>query len=149
MTIFDRIKEDVKNAMRSREADKLNALRFLQSEIKKKEIDQRPNPLTDDDSMAIIKKLVKQRRESIEQYQAGGRDDLVEAEMRELKLLETYLPAQLSEDVVRKIVAEEIKAADAKSNKDFGRVMKLVQAKTNGQADNRLVSELIKSLLPQ
>ncbi len=138
---------EIKDAMRAKDSVKLNTLRFLQSAIKNREIELRPNPMTDDESMGVIKKLVKQRKESIEQYKAGNRQDLVDQEAAELKILETYLPAQMSKEQVEKLVAEVIAATGAKTVKDMGPVMKEVLAKSGGAADNKLVSELVRSKL--
>lgn len=138
---------DIKDAMRSKDSLKLNTLRFLQSAIKNREIELRPNPLNDEESMSVIKKLVKQRKESIEQYKAGNRQDLVDQESAELKILETYLPAQMSKEQVEKLVAEAIASTGAKSVKEMGAVMKEVLAKSGGAADNKLVSELVRAKL--
>ena len=97
--------------------------------------------------LAVIKKMIKQRKESIEQYQNAGRMDLVEKETRELNVIEAYLPAQMSKEQVEAIVAATITEMKAASVKDMGPVMKAVIAKTAGQADNKLVSELIKAKL--
>lgn len=147
MDIREKIMSDVKTAMRDKDQLKLNALRFLQAAIKNKEIDMRPNPITADDVMAVIKKLVKQRKESIEQYQTANRQDLVDQEMSELKILETFLPSQMSREQVEILVMEVITALNAKTVKDMGPVMKEVIAKAQGTADNKMVSEVIKSKL--
>lgn len=147
MEILPKIMNEIKDAMRAKDSVKLNTLRFLQSAIKNREIELRPNPMTDDESMGVIKKLVKQRKESIEQYKAGNRQDLVDQEAAELKILETYLPAQMSKEQVEKLVAEVIAATGAKTVKDMGPVMKEVLAKSGGAADNKLVSELVRSKL--
>lgn len=147
MQIREQIMNDMKTAMREKDQIRLDAIRGLQSAIKNREIDSRPNPLTEDDVMAVIKKLVKQRKEAIEQFGAAGRQDLVDKEATELKVLETYLPAQMSREQVEKIVSEVIAETGATSVKDMGAVMKGVTAKTAGAADNKLVSELVKAKL--
>lgn len=147
MEIRDKIMADVKSAMIAKETLKLTALRGLQSAIKNREIELRPNEISPDDVMAVIRKLVKQRKESIEQFQAAGRQDLVDQETAELKVLETYLPAQMGREQIEKIVTEVIAALGAKSVKDMGPVMKETMARTGGAADNKTVSELIKSKL--
>ncbi|WP_413291573.1 GatB/YqeY domain-containing protein [Bdellovibrio sp. HCB337] len=138
---------DVKEAMKSKDQLKLNTLRFLQAAVKNREIELRPNAITSDEVMGVIKKLVKQRKESIEQYQNGGRQDLADQEAAELKVLEGYLPAQMGRDQVEKVVTEVIAALGAKTVKDMGPVMKEVIARTAGTADNKTVSEVIKSKL--
>lgn len=147
MDIRPQILEHIKEAMKSKDSVKLNTLRFLQAAIKNREIELRPNPINDEEVMGVIKKLVKQRKESIEQYKAGNRQDLVDQEMSELKILETYLPAQMSRDQVEKLVAETVLAMSAKTIKDMGPVMKEVLAKSGGAADNKLVSELVRAKL--
>ncbi len=147
MAIREKLMEDVKSAMRDKDQVKLNTLRFLQSAVKNREIEMRPNPITEDEVMAVIKKLVKQRKESIEQYQNGGRQDLADQEAAELKILESYLPAQMSRDQIEKLVADVISSVGAKSVKDMGPVMKEVIARSKGTADNKTVSEVIKSKL--
>lgn len=150
MEIRDKIMNDIKVAMREKNQVRLNALRFLQSAIKNREIDMRPNPITHDEVIGVIKKLVKQRKESIDQYKAGGRQDLVDQETLELGILEELLPAQLDSNQVELIVKEVISALNAKTPKDMGAVIKEVISRTQGNADNKLVSELVKkSLSPQ
>lgn len=147
MEIRDKIMADVKDAMKSKDQLKLNTLRFLQAAVKNREIELRPNAINSDEVMGVIKKLVKQRKESIEQYQAGGRQDLADQEASELKVLETYLPAQMSKDQIEKVVTDVIAALGAKTVKEMGSVMKEVIARTAGAADNKTVSEVIKSKL--
>lgn len=150
MEIRDRIMNDIKVAMKEKNQVRLNALRFLQSAIKNREIDMRPNPITHEEVIGVIKKLVKQRKESIDQYKAGGRQDLVDQETAELNILEELLPAQLGPAQVEQVVKEVVQALNAKSPKDMGAVIKEVIARTQGNADNKLVSELVKkSLSPQ
>ncbi len=147
MGLKEQILEDMKNAMKAQQADKLGAIRFLQSAVKNREIELRPNAINDQEIIGVIKKLVKQRQDSIEQFEKGGRQDLVDKEKLELSVLETYLPKQLSADELGKIVSEVITALGANSIKQMGAVIKEVQARTNGAADNRQVSELVKAKL--
>ncbi len=147
MGLRDQISTDIKDAMRAKESMKLNALRMVQSAFKNREIELRPEPMSEDEHIAILKKLVKQRKESIEQYAAAKRQDLVDGETAELKLLETYLPVQLSREQVEKVVGEVMVALKATSVKDMGAVMKEVQARTAGSADNKMVSEVVKRSL--
>lgn len=147
MELKDQIMADIKTAMIAKDSVKLNTLRFLHAAIKQKEIDSRPNPLTADDVMAVLKKLVKQRKESIEQFSSAGRTDLVDQESAELKVMEAYMPAQMTKEQIEKIVTEVIAETGAKTIKDMGTVMKAVQAKTAGQADGKTISELIKAKL--
>jgi uncharacterized protein YqeY len=147
MEIRETITNDIKTAMREKDSLRLNTLRFLQSAIKNREIEMRPLPITSEDVLGVIKKLVKQRKESIEQYSAASRQDLVDQETSELKILETYLPAPMSREQILSLVDEVIAHLGAKSVKDMGPVMKEVIARSKGTADNKTVSELIKSKL--
>ena len=147
MSLREQITNDIKTAMKDKNMEKLNALRMVQSAFKNREIELRPNPMPEEECLTVIKKLVKQRKESIEQFQAAGRQDLVDAETKELKLLETYLPAQMSREQIEKLVTEVIAATGAKTVKEMGMVMKEMQVRTKGSADNKIVSEVIKSKL--
>ena len=147
MELREKILADIKSAMVSKDTVKLNTLRFLNAAIKNKEIDSRPTPITSEDIMAVLKKLVKQRKESIEQFSAAGRTDLSDAEAAELKILEVYLPAQMSREQVEALVVEVIAATGAKTVKDMGTVMKETQARAAGSADGKMISEVIKSKL--
>lgn len=147
MELRDKIAADVKAAMIAKESAKLGALRMLQAAIKNREIDMRPDPITPEEVMNVVKKLVKQRKESIEQFQQAGRTDLVDQETAELKVLEVYLPAQMGREQVEALVTEVIASLGAKTVKDMGPVMKEVIARAAGTADNKVVSEVIKSKL--
>jgi hypothetical protein len=138
---------DMKTAMRDKDQVRLDTIRFLQSAIKNREIENRPNPLTSEDVLAVIKKMAKQRKESIEQYQAANRQDLVDKENAELKVIEQYLPQQMSREQIEALVTEVIAETKASSVKEMGTVMKAVLAKAAGAADNKTVSEVIKSKL--
>lgn len=147
MGLREQISSDMKEAMKAKDMDRLNALRMVQAAFKNREIELRPNPISEDEFIGVLKKLVKQRKESIEQYAAAKRQDLVDNETKELKLIETYLPAQMGRDQIEKIVAEVIAETGAKSQKEMGAVMKAVIARTSGTADNKIVSELVKAKL--
>ncbi len=147
MGLRDQIMTDIKEAMRAKDSAKLNALRMVQAAFKNREIEMRPEPMGEDEHLGILKKLVKQRKESIEQYAAAKRQDLVDGETAELKLLEQYMPAQMSLEQVEKVVLEVMAALKATSVKDMGAVMKEVQARTAGSADNKMVSEVVKRSL--
>lgn len=146
-SLKQKILDDTKEAMKAKDMVKVNILRFLTSAVKNREIEVRPNALTDDDVISVIKKSAKQRQDSIEQFSKAGRNDLADQEKNELSIIETYLPQQMSADQVQKIVVEAIKESGATSAKDMGAVMKLVIAKTQGTADNKLVSELVRKQL--
>ncbi len=146
MGIKEKIMADLKEAMKSKDMDKVSTLRLLLSEIKNKEIDKR-GELTDEEIYAVIQKSVKQRKESIEQYRSGGREDLVEKEQKELEILEKYLPEQLSEDELERIIDEAIKETEATTLKDLGKVMRVVMPKVKGRADGKLVNEMVRKKL--
>lgn len=146
MALKEKITVDMQDAMRSKDSEKLNAIRLLQSSIKQKEVDDR---VEIDDTMIlnIIEKMLKQRRDSIEAFKKANRDDLVAKEEFEVKLLQTYMPEPLSSEDVEKEIDSAIKAADAKSMKDMGTVMNAVKLKVSGRANMAEVSQKIKEKL--
>lgn len=147
MSLKEKILEDIKNAMKAKEADRLSAIRFLQAAVKNKEIELRPHAITDPDILGVIKKMAKQRQDSISEFEKAGRTDLVDKEKFELTVLQEYLPKQLSADEVKKIVSDVIQSLGAKDIKQMGAVIKEVQARTAGAADGKTISELVKSQL--
>ena len=146
MALKEKITVDMQGAMRSKDSEKLNAIRLLQSSIKQKEVDDR---VEIDDTMIlnIIEKMLKQRRDSIEAFKKANRNDLVAKEEFEVKLLQTYMPEPLSSEDVEKEIDSAIKAADAKSTKDMGTVMSAVKLKVSGRANMAEVSQKIKEKL--
>lgn len=146
-SIKDKIQEDTKAAMKSGDKLKVGTLRMLHSAIRKKEIDDRID-LDDAGVIKIFTGLVKQRQDSIDQFKAGGRQDLVDKETAELQLLQSYMPAQMSQDEIVKIVESAIQEAGAKTQKDIGAVMKVLMPKTAGKADGKLVNQLVRERLP-
>ena len=146
MALKEKITVDMQDAMRSKDSEKLNAIRLLQSSIKQKEVDDR---VEIDDTMIfnIIEKMLKQRRDSIEAFKNANRNDLVAKEEFEVKLLQTYMPEPLSSEDVEKEIDSAIKAADAKSMKDMGTVMSAVKLKVSGRANMAEVSQKIKEKL--
>ncbi len=146
MGLKERIMADMKEAMKAKDTVRLSTLRLLLSEIKNKEIDKR-GELTDDEILAVIQKAVKQRRESIQQYKDGGREDLAEKEQKELEVLEAYLPQPLSEEELISLIDEVIKEVGATSMRDMGKVMREIMPKVRGRADGKLVNELVKKRL--
>ncbi len=147
MGLREKILDDIKEAMKSKQAERLSAIRMLQSAIKYREIELRPNAITDQEVMGVIRKLTKQRKDSIAEYEKAARQDLADKEKFELGVLEEYLPAQMSADAVAKIVEEVIQAQGATTMKQMGGVVKEVMAKTGGQADGKMISDLVKSKL--
>jgi uncharacterized protein YqeY len=147
MSLQQKVLDDIKTAMKAKEADRLSAVRLLQSAIKYREIELRPNAINDQEIMGVIRKLVKQRKDSIVEFEKAGRQELVDKEKFELGILEAYLPAQMSADAVAKIVEEVIKAQGATTMKQMGAVVKEVMVRTGGQADGKTISDLVKSKL--
>jgi uncharacterized protein len=142
----DRITEDMKTAMRAGEKERLATVRLILSAIKQREVDER---ITLDDSqvLAAIEKMIKQRKEAITQFDAGGRADLVAKETAEIAILQTYLPAQMSDAEIDGLITEAIASSGAASIKDMGKVMAAIKAKAQGRADMGAVSARIKQKL--
>ena len=146
MSLKEKITADMQNAMRSKDSEKLNAIRLLQSSIKQKEVDDRIE-IDDKSILNIIEKMLKQRGDSIEAFKKANRNDLVLKEEFEVKILQTYMPEPLSFEEVEKEIDEAIKASGAKSMKDMGSVMNLVKTKLSGRANMAEVSQKIKEKL--
>ena len=144
--IKDRINDDVKAAMRSKDKERLGALRLIQAAFKQKEVDERIE-LNDEQTLAILDKMAKQHRDSIDQFKKANRDDLVEVEQKELNIIEEYLPAQLSDDEINTLIEGAISETGAESMKDMGKVMGILKGQLQGRADMGKVSGLIKSRL--
>ena len=147
MALRDQIMADIKTAMKSKDQIRLDTLRFLNSAIKNREIEMRPNAITEDEIILVLKKAVKQRNESIEQFQQAGRADLVEKEQGELKVLSEYLPQQMDRAQIEKIVTAVMQDLSANSLKMMGAVIKEVITRSKGAADNKLISEIVKAKL--
>jgi uncharacterized protein YqeY len=146
VTLKERITEDMKAAMRASDKERLSTIRMVQAAIKQREVDERI-VLDDAQVIAVLEKMVKQRRESVAAFEQGGRTDLADKEKSEIALLATYLPAQLSAAEVDALIKEAIAATGAASVKDMGKVMGAVKAKAAGRADMGAVSARIKAAL--
>ena len=146
MTLREKINDDMKTAMKARETEKLGAIRLLQAALKQKEVDERIE-LTDDIVLAIIEKMLKQRKDSIEQFTTGNRLDLVAKEKFEVGVLSVYLPQQLSEAEVLAILDSVISETGATTAKDMGKVMNALRPKVAGRADMGKLSGLVKTRL--
>lgn len=146
MSLKQQITEDMKTAMRAKDAARLGAIRLLLAAIKQREVDERIE-LSDADVVAIIEKMNKQRRDSISQYEAASRQDLADVEKFEMTVLATYMPQQLSETEITSAVAEAIAATGAAGPQDMGKVMGVLKPKLAGRADMGKVSALIKAQL--
>ncbi len=146
MTLRERIQEDVKAAMKAREAERLGTLRLLTAAMKQREVDERV-VLDDAGVIAVIERMLKQRRDSVSQYEQAGRQDLADAEKREMAVLQAYLPQALSAAELEAIVAKAVETAGARAPSDMGKVMALVKPQVAGRADMGQVSALVKSKL--
>ncbi len=146
MSLKERITEDMKTAMRARDSERLATIRMIQAAIKQREVDERIL-LDDTQVLAAVEKMIKMRKESIAQFQAGNRPDLVEKEEKEIVLLQVYMPEQLSDADLDAIIASAVTESGAASIKDMGKVMALVKAKAQGRADMGAVSAKIKAKL--
>lgn len=145
-TIKSRIQEDMKTAMRAQDKDRLGTIRLIMSAMKQKEVDERIE-LTDEHILAILNKMVKQRREAIAQFETGNRPDLVKKESDEILVIQAYLPTLMPEAEVEKAVIAVIAETGASSAKDMGKVMGALKAKLQGKADMTLVSAKVKEKL--
>ena len=149
MSLKEKIKADLIGAMKSGETEKRDVLRMLDSMIKNSEIEKgkRENGLSDDESIEIVGRAVKQRKDSIEQYEKGGRGDLAEKEKAEIEILSVYLPEQISDEKIREVVKEVIQKVDAKSKADMGKVMSMAMNQLKGQADGNIVKKIVEEEL--
>jgi uncharacterized protein YqeY len=145
-SLKERLQEDMKTAMRSGEKERLANIRLVLAGIKQREVDERIT-LDDAQALTVIEKMIKQRKESIAQFQSGNRPDLVAKETAELNLLQAYLPAQLSEAELDALIATAIATSGASSIKDMGKVMGIVKTQAAGRADMALVGSRIKARL--
>jgi uncharacterized protein YqeY len=146
MSLRDQINDDLKTAMRAGDARRRDALRLLLAALKQKEVDERKTH-ADSDVLTIVERLIKQRRESVAQFEQGGRQDLAESEKFELSVLLTYMPQQMSDDEIDTEVAAAIAAAGAKVPSDMGKIMAALKPKLAGRADMGKVSARVKSRL--
>ena len=150
MSLKDKLTEDMKQAMKDKEAGKLrlSVIRMVRAAIKNVEIDTRTE-LSEEEVISIIAKEVKMRRDSMEEFKKGQRDDLVEQLEQEIEILLPYLPKQLTEAEVREIVTEAVAVSGATSSKDMGKVMAVLMPKVKGRADGKLVNNIVRELLNQ
>lgn len=146
MTLQEQLMQDMKAAMKQKERIRLTTIRQIRSTIKNREIEL-GEELNDEEILQVISTLVKQHKDSIEQFTKGGRDELVKKEQAELVVLESYLPRQMSEEDVSALVQEAIETVGATSMKDIGKVMKYIMPKTQGRADGKMINQLVKSQL--
>jgi uncharacterized protein YqeY len=146
MSLLKRIDEDLKGAMKRSDPVSLSALRMAKAAIKNLQI-EKGRELSDEEIIGVLSTMAKQRRESIEQFSRGGREDLAEKERRELSVLQSYMPVQLSPDEIEKLIVRAIEESAARSEADMGRVMKHLMPKIKGVADGKWVNSRVKELL--
>ena len=147
MSLEERISQDYVSAMKARNSELSSALNFLRAQIKNVKIDKRVEQVSDEEIVAVIKKQIKQRLDSITQFKAGGREDLAAKEESEIAIYKPYLPLEMSPEQIKTVVDDIIKSTGASSVKDMGKVMKDVLAQLAGKADNQIVSALVKERL--
>ena len=148
MTLLERIQAELKAAMLAKDAERLGALRLLKSAIGYAQIEKKCDALPDPDVIAIVQKEIKKRRDAIEQYEKGGRPELAEKEKREIQVLESFLPEQLSAAELEQLIKATIQELGATSKKEMGPVIKAVQAKAAGRADGKTISAVVGRMLP-
>lgn len=146
MSLKEQITNDMKAAMRAKEAGKLATIRLILAEIKRKEVDEQIE-VNEQQTVAIVEKMIKQRKDSITQFEVGNRPDLADIEKAELEVLATYMPAGLSDDEIAAEVAAAVAASGAAGPQDMGKVMGIVKPKLAGRADMTVVSNLVKKAL--
>lgn len=146
MSIIKKIDDDLIKALKAGEKEKATVLRGLKSDIKYKNI-EKGKELTEEDVIDVLSSVAKKIKDSIEQYEKGGREDLVEKELRELEFLKAYLPQQLSEEELRAIIEESIKESGAETPQQMGMVMKVLMPKIKGRADGKLASKIATEIL--
>lgn len=146
MSLLDQIHSDLKEAMRAKDSIRLGALRLILTAVKNKEKELR-RELEEREVLQIVSNQIKQRKDSIEQYRKGGREDLVQKEEQELEILQAYMPQQLSEEELEKLVTETIKEVGATSVKDLGKVMKAIMPRIAGRANGKVVNQMVRAQL--
>ena len=147
MNLKSRVQEDMKNAMRSGLKDELKVIRLILSSIKQIEIDKKITIDDDEQILDILNKMVKQRRDSISQFQKGEREDLAQIEIDEIKIINRYLPEELSESELASIISDAIEESNAEDIKNMGSVMSIIKDKTKGRADMSKVSNIVRERL--
>ena len=148
MSLRDQINDDLKAAMRSGETVRRDTIRLLTAALKQRDVDE-PKTLTDGDVLAVIEKMIKQRRDSISQFEQGGRQDLADKEKQELTLLQTYMPQAMGEDELAAAIAAAVSESGAAGPADMGKVMAVLKPKLAGRADMGKVSAAVKARLTQ
>ena len=147
MSLEQKVMEDLKISMKAKDSLKTETLRDIKSKMKYFQIEHKLDSLTPEDELKILRKLVKQRKDSIAEFEKANRKDLLEKEQSELKILGSYLPEEISEESLKKIIQETVQETGASEKKQMGLVIKTVMAKLKGEADGKKVSEMVQSFL--
>lgn len=147
MSLLEKLNDDMKQAMKEKEKLKLSVIRMVKSSIQKEEINQGKG-LTDDQMLVLLNRELKQRRDSLQEFEKAGREDLAEQNRAEIEVILAYLPKQLNETEIRQIVEETIAQVGATSKKDLGKVMGAMMPRVKGKADGTLVNKVVQELLP-
>lgn len=150
MSLNDQLAEDLKQAMKAKDAVRLRTIRSLRAALKEKEIAERRDGeahLSEEQVLAVVQKQAKQRRDAIAQYEPAGRDDLAAKEQEELEIIEAYLPEQLGDEEIRRVVQEIVAATGASSMREMGKVMSATMEQLRGRADGRRINEIARELL--
>lgn len=146
MSLLTDLNEDIKKAMKSHDKERLSVLRMMKASLQNETI-KKGSDLSEEEDLAVVSREKKQRNDSLEEFQKANRPDLVQALEKELSIVDEYLPEQLSEEEIRKIVKDAVAETDAHSMKDMGKVMAALMPKTKGKADGKLVNQLVKNEL--
>jgi uncharacterized protein YqeY len=146
VSLLSRLNDDMKSAMKAKDKESLQVIRMIKSSIQNEQI-KVGHDLTDDEELSVLSREMKQRRDSLREFEQAGRDDLAEKVKSEIAIVEKYMPEQLSEDEIRQIVQDAINQTGASSAKEFGKVMGAVMPKVKGKADGNLVNAIVKELL--
>ncbi|GJM16794.1 MAG: aspartyl-tRNA amidotransferase subunit B [Thermodesulfobacteriota bacterium] len=147
MGLKEQIPEDLKNALRNKNALELSVLRMLQAALKNKEIDKNKEELKDEDVVAVVGAEIKKRRDAVKEYEKVNRPDAADQEKAEIDILMKYMPQQMNEDEIRDIVKSAVEETQAESMKDIGKVMKVLMPKVKGKADGSIVNKIVRELL--
>ncbi|WP_188206198.1 GatB/YqeY domain-containing protein [Alkalibacillus aidingensis] len=143
MALLDRLNEDMKQAMRNKEKDKLNVIRMIKSSLQNEAIKKRDGELTEEEELQVLTREVKQRKDSLQEFKSANREDLVEKTEQELALIEGYLPEQLSDEELQQVIDETIQEIGATSKQEMGQVMSAVMPKVKGKADGSKVNQMV------
>ena len=149
MGLKDQIPEDLKNALRNKNTLELSVLRLLQSALKDKEIDNKKEPLSDEDVIGVVGSEIKKRRDAVKEFEKVNRADAADQEKAEIEILMKYMPQQMNEDEIRAVVTSAIEETNAESMKDIGNVMKVLMPRVKGKADGSVVNKIVREMLDQ